>query len=269
MADDPYSVPGAEGVTPAIKLPDAPGDFTETAKPQADLYPRKVDKINPFQPLTPAQELEERRKLNYAQSHLDTISGAGRALLTKSLAEQPERLGQREPTEPYSIPGAEGVLPAMAMDEVKFSPNGFQDTAKDELENTRAAILAHKNMPGFSNVGEFGAAAYGQVAGQLLTPENFLNPFFKVGSLAWRAGHPLLSTIIGYGTGQAAVQGVADVTAQAAQIKADLRKEWDPVQTSLAIPTGFIFGTLPAFAKDNQILRYKNIVEELTRGTAV
>jgi hypothetical protein len=124
-------------------------------------------------------------------------------------------------------------------------------------------------MPGFSNVGEFGAAAFGQVGGQVLTPENFVNPFFKIGSVAWRATHPLLSTIIGYGVGQAAVQGGADVVAQAAQIKAELRKEYDPIQTSLAIPTGFIFGTLPAFAKDNQILRYKNIIQDLTRKKGV
>ena len=268
MAEDPYSVPGAEGVTPAIKLPDAPGDFGETVPNLVTAEPGK--KPNPFTPLTPAQELEERRKLNYAQSHLDTVSGASRALLASSLAEAPRRdTRPTTPTAPYSVPGTEGVLPAAALDDIKFSPNGFQDTAKDELESTKAAILAYKNMPGFSNVGEFGAALYGQVGGQILTPENFVNPFFKIGSATWRAAHPLLSTIIGYGTGQAAVQGVADVAAQSEQVKADLRKEWDPIQTSLAIPTGFIFGTLPAFAKDNQILRYKNILQDLTKTRAL
>src|SRR5678809_1241428 len=104
MAEDPYLVPGSEGVTPAITLPDAPGDFTETTQDKVGLQPKRDE--------------------------------AGAA-----------------PTGPYSVPGSEGVVPAIALDEFKFSPGGFQDTAKDELANTKAAILAYKNMPGFSNVG--------------------------------------------------------------------------------------------------------------------
>ena len=230
------------------------------------------DKLTPggaLPPLTLKQQLEERKNLNYAQSHLDTIAGATGALLNKTLADQPKRDGEDfSLPDNFVAPGAEGVVPNIIND-AKFNPGGYQDAAKDELEKTKAEILAYKNMPGFSDIAEFGASASGQVGGQILTPENLFSPFFKVGSALWRAGHPLLSTIIGYGAGQAVVQGAADATAQAMQIRADLRKEWDPVQTTLAIPTGFIFGTLPAFAKDNQILRYKNIVDDLTRGKKI
>jgi hypothetical protein len=131
MAEDPYLVPGSEGVTPAITLPDAPGDFTETTQDKVGLQPRKIDKINPFQPLTPAQELETRRKLNYEQSHLDTIAGASGALLNKLLADQPKRdEAGAAPTGPYSVPGSEGVVPAIALDEFKFSPGGLSGHSK-------------------------------------------------------------------------------------------------------------------------------------------
>ena len=122
-------------------------------------------------------------------------------------------------------------------------PGGFQDVARDELERFRLNQLAYNTAPEATTLGELAPAVTAHIAAGLLTPETFLNPFFKVGGVAWQAAHPFLARMFGYQLGQAAVQAVADPVTQAMQIKAGVSTAYDWRQTAWSIPLGAAWGT--------------------------
>ena len=229
-------------------LPDAPGDFSETTPDQQTAQPGK--RPHPFAPLTPAQEADERARLNFESSRRKTMLGSAQAADAARLA------GLQHPEGPTSADltanmqqeiqtGLQGTGLEMAPyiepdNTAKFDAN--QESAKDTLAKMQADQLAYENMPAYKGLAEGLYSLGGQTAGMFSSPEAFAFPNVKFASAAWRAAHPLVADILGYGIGQAAIQGGANIVTQTNEIKANLRKEFDPVEASLAFPIGGAFG---------------------------
>ena len=245
MADDPaIGDPGGSGFT----LPDAPGDFSETTPNELAAQPGK--RANPFTPLTPAQERDERARLNFQSANRSTLYGSVTAADTARMANAAPSADGQSPAEQAAtydsnLQSALQTTGAELSTDLTGGIANFdeaQNSAKDRLAKMQADQLAYENMPAYKGVAEGLYSLAGQVSGGMASPENLIFPEVKLGSVAWRAAHPLIADIIGYGVGQAAIQGASNPIVQSNQIKAGLRKEFDPVEMSLAAPIGFAFG---------------------------
>jgi len=239
MADDEVPTETPAGGT-GFQLPDAPGDFSETVPNKATAKPGKM--ADPFTPLTPEQERTERARLNFQQGFRGTLAGSALAADAARGAEgfTPEEQAKM----PGEIAGAQAAIGAElpAIDSGGINFDAAQETAKDELQKIQADQMAYKNMPAYHGVVEGAFSLAGQLGGMSLSPENLVFPQARIGSTAWRVAHPLISDMIGYGVAQGAIQGVANPIVQTNEIRAALRKEFDPVEASLAFPVGFAFG---------------------------
>lgn len=214
-------------------LPDTPGNFTEAAPPVAS----GGEKPNVFTPLTPEQELKERKRLGFQAG--SGLAGAASAASDKTVSTAPTFTNDQVPgIDDFSRGNSFAFSPG---EQSLVSPYRAEE-ARKSLEDTQADALAYKSMPGFSNFNEGAVAIGSHLVGGLTSPENLFFPEIKVGSALFRATRPFFSDMLSFGLGQAVVQGVADPLKQAAEVRAGLKKEFDPVQTSLAIPIGFAFG---------------------------
>lgn len=234
MADDPVIpspndapyVPTSEGMP---SLPAAPGDYSETAA---------RDPTNPWVPLTSAKAATERQRLNYEEGRRATLSGAARLTDLQRMATG-EVPSQPEPSLEY-VPGSETGMPSYQAPQIP--PDQIQENARRELEQIRADMIAYRAMPTFSNPVEAGLALSGQAAAALTSPENYANFAIRPFTMAYRLAHPVITDVLSYGMGQAAVQAAVDPISQAAEIKAQLRKDYDPLQTAYAGAGGFLLG---------------------------
>lgn len=223
MADDEL-VLDPSGSGPMVKLPDAPGNFSETV-PNLQTQ-EEGKKPDPFTPLTPQQAEVERNRLRFQAGFRGTVAGAGQAAGLSAVADRPAFMPAPQGPE---LPAPEGT--------------GMEEIARDQLENIVADQLAYKQMPAskvLSAEGVLGGSIH--LMGASLSPEMWVFPYAKVMSPAFQAAHPLISSMVGYGLGQAAVGGVTDAAKQALELKAGLRESFDPTQLSWSIPIGFAFG---------------------------
>jgi len=232
--------PGDSGFT----LPIAPGDFSESVPIPPEKGPPSGPKADPFLPLTPAQERDERFRLNFEAANRKTLLGsslaAGAADLAKGFTPEQKANFQSDVQQGVNASGAELPVDLSSAEDVNF--DAIQNNAKDRLVKMQADQLAYENMPAFKGIAEGAYSLGGQLLGATFSPENIAFPEVKLGNAAWRAAHPLISSVIGYGVGQAAIQGFANPIVQNQEIKAGLRKEYDPTEASLAFPEGAAFG---------------------------
>lgn len=82
---------------------------------------------------------------------------------------------------------------------------------------------------------EGGAAAAGQVAGSLPSPETVISLPYK--------GATLIGRMLFRGAEQAAINTATDPAVQGINMAAGVRDDYDPVQTALAAPLGFLMGS--------------------------
>lgn len=240
MADGDIGDPGGSG----FQLPDAPGDFSETVPNQQTAPPGSGKRPDPFTPLTPAQEHDERTRLNFEAGRRATLLGSAQAAdaARQATGLSPEqRAGYQQDLQTGLAGTGSEMMPVLGEDNPNFDAQ--QDDAKDRLSRMQSDQQAYENMPAYKGVVEGLYSLAGQVGGGMTSPENLVFPEVKFGSVAWRAGHPFMADVIGYGLGQAAIQGPANIVTQTNQVKAGLKKEFDPVEASLAFPLGFAFGS--------------------------
>ena len=235
MADDPVIpspndapyVPGGEGLP---SLPAAPGDFSEARDPR--------DPTNPWVPLTSGRAATERQRLSFEEAKRNTLAGAVHLTDLQRQASGEKALAPTEPPLDY-VPGSEGMpsyqIPQLSDDEI-------QNNARKELEQTRADMIAYKAMPWFSNPVELGLSLTGMAAGAATSPENLVNPAIRPFTAGFRLAQPVVADVIAYGLGQGAIQAAVDPAVQAAEMKAGLRKDYDPSQTAWAGAGGFLLG---------------------------
>lgn len=239
---DPYEADPSLPGTPSFGVPPAPGNFSETVPNKVAAKPG--EQADPFTPLTPGEEREERVRLNFQAAHSHTLLGsalaAGAADSAKGLTPEERARFKGDVEQGVIASGAELPVDLSGANDVNF--DAIQDNAKDRLIKMQADQLAYANMPAWKGLVEGAYSLAGQFAGGMASPEGLVFPEIKWGNAGWQAAHPLLSSVIGYGFGQAAIQGAANPVIQDNQIKAGLRKEFDPVEAMLAYPTGFAFG---------------------------
>lgn len=91
---------------------------------------------------------------------------------------------------------------------------------------------------------EHGAAALaGQFIGQLGSPESYISaPAKGLGFVERAVTNPLARRVVEQGVTQAGVNVATDPAVQALNIQAGTQQEYDPVETALAAPFGFLFG---------------------------
>ena len=245
MADGDPTIgdPGGSG----FQLPDAPGDFSETTIDKSSAQPGQ--RANPFTPLTPAQERDERARLNFGAANRKTLLGSVTAADTARQAAVPSPEGPTAEEQQSAFAGdvetglqATGAEMSTDLTGGVVNFDGQQDAAKDRLSKMQADQLAYNNMPAFKGIVEGLYSLAGQVGGSMMSPENLVFPQARLGTAAWRAANPLIADAIGFGVGQGAIQAASNPIIQANEVRAGLRQEFDPVEASLAFPTGFAFG---------------------------
>src|SRR4249919_2607994 len=212
-------------------LPAAPGDFSEARDPR--------DPTNPWVPLTSGKAATERQRLSFEEAKRNTLRGAVHLTDLQRQASGETALAPPEPQLDY-VPGSDTGMPSYQAPQL--SDDEIQNNARKELEQTRADMIAYHAMPWFSNPVELGLSLTGMAAGAATSPENLVNPAIRPFTAGFRLAQPVVADVIAYGLGQGAIQAAVDPAVQAAEMKAGLRKDYDPSQTAWAGAGGLLLG---------------------------